>query len=74
MSEPTPITAGEREQAFIGRIIFDRAAAEGDARALTVLDLLRIRPCRGALDPCCIRVNPALAKTIGSLDARLKKK
>lgn len=55
--------------------LFEQAAADGDARALKVLQPLRFQPCpRGPKDPCCFRTSTELQKTITTLSERLKKK
>lgn len=56
------------------RDLFERAVAEGDKRALTVLTSLWSLPCRGAQDPCCYKTSKFLGQSIADLTKRLKKK
>jgi hypothetical protein len=53
--------------------LFDRAAANGDKRTLTVLTALRNQPCKGQKDLCCFKGNKPLEQTIATLAARTKK-
>jgi serine/threonine-protein kinase len=54
--------------------LFERAASDGDLRALKVLKPLKLKPCpKGPKDPCCFRHNKALANALSQISARLAK-
>lgn len=54
------------------RQLFERAAAEGDARVLTELKALKYAPCASKSDPCCFRNDAALGAAIEQLAQRLE--
>jgi hypothetical protein len=51
---------------------FDAAVKDGDARALTQLEILKDQPCKKK-DPCCLRENKALADAIQKMRVRLSR-
>jgi serine/threonine-protein kinase len=53
------------------RALFDRAAEEGDARALGELQIARNARCSSKKDPCCFREDEAIAAAMKKLAARL---
>jgi hypothetical protein len=50
--------------------LFERAAAEGDARTLDVLTTIAKQRCAGKKDPCCFALDKELKKAIAQLDSR----
>jgi serine/threonine-protein kinase len=52
--------------------LFDRAAREGDIRALVVLELLRSPQCRPRIGQCCFKQDPAIERALHALRARLR--
>ena len=52
------------------RALFERAAAEGDARVLAELHILGADRCRRAKDPCCFRGSEDLERAIEALTER----
>lgn len=55
------------------RLLFDRAAKDGDARTVAVLEKLRPPACDPDGDACCLRHHVGLEKTIEALKAKLGK-
>jgi eukaryotic-like serine/threonine-protein kinase len=51
---------------------YDRAASDGDKRALAILTGLKAQPCKNPKDPCCFAGDKGLDKAIAALGARLK--
>ena len=51
--------------------LLDRAAAEGDRRALAQLALAHGAACANTKDPCCFREDPAMAAAIATLRGRV---
>jgi serine/threonine-protein kinase len=52
--------------------LLPRAIAEGDVRAITVLDILRADTCKARIGQCCYRKNPAVEDAIRQIRARLR--
>jgi serine/threonine-protein kinase len=53
--------------------LFERAGAEGDARALAIMELLRSDRCNARIGQCCFHKNGLLDDAVRTLRARLRK-
>jgi eukaryotic-like serine/threonine-protein kinase len=52
--------------------LFERAAQEGDARALVALEMLRSPQCQPRIGQCCFHRDPRIERAISALRARLR--
>jgi eukaryotic-like serine/threonine-protein kinase len=52
--------------------LFDRAATDGDERALVPLEFLRSSQCQPRLGQCCLRKDPDLDRTVKAIRQRVR--